>query len=72
MALKDKIDSIEHNLSLAKSCKESEERYVNLLLKLQEVHERARDKSQTVRELMVENQNLKDEIAMLQRLVING
>ena len=68
-ALKDKIEATEENLKLAKLCKKSEERHINLLFKMEELHESLRAKSLKLKEYLEENQNLKDEIAMLNHLI---
>ena len=71
-ALREKIEAIEENIKLAKLCKDSEEKYINLLFKIQELHEALKNKSLMLQEYMEENQNLKEEIALLKKLFVNG
>ena len=70
--LQDKIASTEENLKLAKIGHESEQNYINLLLKIQELHETLKKKSLKITTLIEENQDLKEEIAVLKRLFVNG
>ena len=71
-ALHEKIEAIEENIKLAKLCKDSEEKYINLLFKIQELHAALKNKSLMLKEYMEENQNLKEEIALLKKLFVNG
>ena len=70
--LQDKIAATEENLKLAKIGHESEQNYINLLLKIQELHETLKKKSLKITTLIEENQDLKEEIAVLKRLFVNG
>lgn len=70
-ALQQKIETTEENLKLAKLAKKSEERYIDLLLQLEEVHTSLRQKSLKLKEYMEENQELKEENAMLKYLIQN-
>ena len=70
--LQDKISATEENLKLAKIGHESEQNYINLLLKIQELHETLKQKSLKIKTLIEENQDLKEEIAVLKRLFVNG
>ena len=70
--LQDKIAATEENLKLAKIGHESEQSYINLLLKIQELHETLKKKSLKITTLIEENQDLKEEIAVLKRLFVNG
>ena len=70
--LQDKIEATEENLKLAQNGHKSEQNYINLLLKIQELHETLKQKALKITTLIEENQDLKEEIAVLKRLFING
>ena len=70
--LQDKIEFTENNINLAQMCQDSEKNYVNLLLKMQELHQALHQKSERIKSLLQSNQDLKEEIAILKRLFVNG
>lgn len=70
--LQDKIEFTENNINLAQMCQDSEKNYVNLLLKMQELHQALHQKSEKIKSLLQSNQDLKEEIAILKRLFVNG
>ena len=70
--LQEKIEASKQNLELAQECHHSEQKYIALLFKIQELHETVKQKSLNIKSLIIENQDLKEEIALLKRLFING
>ena len=70
--LQEKIEASKQNLELAQECHHSEQKYIALLFKIQELHETVKQKSLNIKSLTEENQDLKEEVALLKRLFING
>ncbi len=70
--LSDKMRYLQTNLDLIKMNKNHEERYLNLLQRLGEVHDILKEKTTRLKEEMVENKKLKEENALLHKLVAQG
>lgn len=70
-ALEDKIEATQESVKMAKMCQHSEAKYINLLLKMEELHSSLKIKSEKLTEYMKENQDLKEENALLNQLIQN-
>ena len=65
------LKALQDKLDMSQKCQKSEERYVEILLQIKDLHQSLRDKSLRIHSLTQENVELLEEISLLKYLIEN-